>query len=112
MELHNRIKGQMAALSRSYGEFGWLLDNVEQEMIKESIQKAKNISAEDDDPVSLKDLLMQLENGAQKLSAAMFSAPESQTLHADGWPREEEFDSDAHAQQLMKSALNDAKLKK
>jgi molecular chaperone DnaK len=110
--LRNRIKGQMSALSRSYSEFGWLLDNVQQEMIKDSIQKAKNLSAEDDNIVALRDLLIQLENGAQKLSAAIFSAPESQALHADGWSGEEEVDSDARAQQLMKSALNDAKLKK
>jgi molecular chaperone DnaK len=111
-ELRNRINGQTSALSRSYSEFGWLLDNVEQEMIKESIQKAKNLSAEEGDSALLRDLLAQLENGAQKLSAAIFSAPESQTLHADGWPREEENDSGARAQELMKSALIDVKSKK
>lgn len=111
MELRNRIKGQMSALSRSYSEFGWLLDNVEQEMVKDSIQKAKNLSPDESDPASLRDLLTQLESGAQKLSAAIFSAPESQTLHADEWSGEEEIDSDAQAQKLMKSALKDAKAK-
>jgi len=81
-------------------------------MVKESIQKAKNLSTDEGDIVLLKDLLTQLENGAQKLSAAIFSAPESQTLHADGWPREDEGDSDAQAQELMKSALSDVKSKK
>jgi molecular chaperone DnaK len=111
-ELRNRINGQTSALSRSYSEFGWLLDNVEQEMVKESIQKAKNLSTDEGDIVLLRDLLTQLENGAQKLSAAIFSAPESQTLHANGWPREDEGDSDARAQELMKSALIDVKSKK
>jgi len=112
MELRNRIKGQMSALSRSYSEFGWLLDNVEQEKVKDSIQKAKTLSADEGDIAILEDLLIQLENNAQKLSAAIFSAPESQTLHADGWPQEDEGDSSARAQHLMKSALNDAKSKK
>ncbi|MBN1569090.1 MAG: molecular chaperone DnaK [Acidobacteria bacterium] len=110
-ELFNRIKGQMSALSRSYSEFGWLLDNVEQEMIKDSVQKAKDLSPEEEDIALLRNLLMQLENGAQKLSAAIFSAPESQTLHADGWPHEQEIDTDAQAQKLMKSALKDFKSK-
>ena len=48
-ELRNRIKAQMGAVSRSYSGFGYLLDAVEQEMIKDSLQKAKNLSAEEND---------------------------------------------------------------
>jgi len=83
---------------------------VEQEMIKDSIQRAKDLSPSEVDLILMRELLAQLENGAAKLSAAMFGAPES--MQGDGWPQEDEFDSDASAQKLMKSALKDMNSKR
>jgi molecular chaperone DnaK len=108
-ELRNRIQGQMAALARSYSGYGWLLDTVEQEMIKEAIQKARNLSSEDTDLASLKTLLKQLEDGASSLASAMFSAPGTDDLRAEGWAGQHQPEADAD--QLMKSALADMKAK-
>ncbi len=104
-ELRNRISGQASAIGRSYAEFGRLLDSVEQEMIKDMIQRARDLSPTDTDLALMKDLLTQLENGATRLSAAMFGAPES--MQSDAWSQETEADMDASAQKLMKSALKD-----
>jgi molecular chaperone DnaK len=106
-ELRNRIKGQISALSRSYAEFGWLLDSAEQEMVKESIQKARSLSQEESNLTALNDMLSQLEAGAGKLASAMFSAPESGGLRAEGWSGEVEEETDV--QHLLKSALNQVK---
>jgi molecular chaperone DnaK len=102
-ELRNQIKGQTSALARSYSGFGWLLDSVEQEMIKGAIQKAKALSSEESDLVFLKDLLTQLERGAASLASAMFSAPGNQ-VQAEGWAGEK--NAEANAEKLMKSALD------
>jgi molecular chaperone DnaK len=102
----NRIKGQSAAISRSYSEFGYLLDTVEQEMAKEAIQKAKNLSAEECDLNYMKELLKQLENVSAKLSAAIFSAPESEAQRSEELSGKDSGAAEARAQHLMKSALN------
>jgi molecular chaperone DnaK len=107
-ELHNRIKGHVSSLTRSYSGFGWLLDSAEQEMIKNAIQKARELAPDESDLESLNDLLMQVENGAASLAAAMFSAPESQ-LRVQGWTGEAK--PEANIDQLMKSALDDVKSK-
>ena len=106
-ELRNRISGQTTALVRSYSEFGRLLDTVEQEMIKDSIQKAKSLTGTETDFTLLRDLLTQLENGAAKLSAAMFGSPESESTQGDEWAEGDELATGSHAQKLMKSALRD-----
>jgi molecular chaperone DnaK len=103
-ELRNRIKGQMSALVRSYSGFGWLLDSVEQEMVKGAIQKARNLSPDESDLVFLKDLLTQLERGAANLASAMFSAPGNQ-VQAEGWAGEN--NAETNVEQLLKSALDD-----
>jgi molecular chaperone DnaK len=100
-ELRNRIKTQAAAITRSYSELGWLLETGEQEMIKNAIQKAKALPAEEAGINILKELLEQLNLGAERLSAAMFSLPEMPGLKAaDGSEKPED------AQKLMKSALD------
>lgn len=108
-ELRNRIKGQAAALSRSYTGFGWLLDSAEQEMIKEASQKARDLTADSNDLQELKDLLFQLEQGAEKLTTAMFNAPDTGGERPEGW--DEDAKSEADMRRLMKSALKDAKSK-
>jgi molecular chaperone DnaK len=103
-ELRNRIKAQISALARSYSGFGWLLDSVEQEMIKDAIQKARNLAPDESDRVFLKDLLNQLERGAASLASAMFSAPGNQ-VRAEGWAAED--NAELNVDQLLKSALDD-----
>jgi molecular chaperone DnaK len=108
-ELRNQIKGQMASVAKSYSEFGWMLDSSEQETLKTVIQKAKNISPDENSFSILKDLLTQLEDNANKLTAAMFSAPGGEGLKAQSWKSEENDQDDI--QQLLKSALDDIKSK-
>ena len=102
-ELRNSVEGQMVAVARSYEEFGRFLDNTEQEMVKKSIQRAMEIDPEEDSISLLKDILDQLESGAQKLTAAMFQAPRSKRLPEDDKLEETDI------QQLLKSALDDVK---
>jgi molecular chaperone DnaK len=102
-ELRNRISGQMASTSRSYSEFGRFLDSVEQEMVKNSIQRARDVAPIEDDISTLQDILSQLENSAQKLTAAMFSSP-----GGEGKP-EGSDEEDPDVRQLLKSALDDVK---
>jgi molecular chaperone DnaK len=104
-ELRNRIKGQMAALNRSYSEFGWLLDAVEQEMIKDAIQRARDLAPDECSITLLKDLLTQLENCAQSLSAAMFHSGKTES-QAGGISMPAKA---VDAEQLMESALKDIK---
>lgn len=102
-ELKNRIKGQMATTVRSYSEFGRFLDSAGQEMVKNAIQKARDIDQEEDSISLLNDILDQLEIGAEKLTAAMFNSPEGASLSGDKELEE------ADIQQLLKSALDDVK---
>jgi molecular chaperone DnaK len=106
-ELRNQIKGQMASVSKSYSEFGWMLDSSEQETLKTVIHKAKNISPDETSISILKDSLTQLEDSTAKLTAAMFSAPGGEGLKAQSWESEENDKDDI--QQLLKSALDDIK---
>jgi molecular chaperone DnaK len=103
-ELRNRIKGQLPALSRSYSGFGWLLGVVEQEMIKDVIQKARALEPNESSLTLLRDLRTQLENGAESLAAVMLNNPGNVELRADG-ANEQEKEPDVN--QLMKSALKD-----
>jgi molecular chaperone DnaK len=108
-ELRNQIKGQMTAVAKSYSEFGWLLDNSEQEMLKNLILKTKSLSSEENSISILKDYLEQLEKCAAKLAAAMFSTPGGEGLRAQSWSEEQASENDI--QQLLKSALEDVKSK-
>ena len=108
VELRNQIKGQASSISRSYSEFGWLLDNPEQEMLKESLQKARALSPEEDNYRLLKEMLTELEGGAAKLANAMFSTT---GMRAGGSGQGEGAPAD-DLQQLMKYALEGLKDKK
>ena len=101
-ELKNRIKGRMMTTARSYSEFGRFLDRNEQEMVKSAIQKARGIDPEEDGISLLKDVLDELEAGAEKLTAAMFHSPK-------GSLSGEDKGEEADVKQLMKSALDDMK---
>jgi molecular chaperone DnaK len=103
-ELRNHIKGQLSALSRSYSGFGWLLDAVEQEMVKDAIQRARDLDPVESSLTLLRDLMTQLENSASALAAAMLNGPENMELRADGAGVQQK---EPDAGQLMKSALKD-----
>jgi len=105
LELKNQISGHVSSISRSYAEFGWLLDSVEQEMVKETIQKAKALSPDEDNYFLLKELLAALEKAATRLAEAMFTTAGTRTGSAAG----RESQSDTDVQQLLKSALDDLK---
>ncbi len=109
-ELRNRIQGMVATIARSYSELGWLLDTSEQELVKESIQKARALSDKDDNLKLLKELLAGLETGAAKLTAAMFNAPGA--ADAPIFKGAEQEDGDADLQKLMRSALGSSSRKK
>lgn len=111
-ELHNSIKAQASAISRSYAGYGYLLDVVEQEMIKEAIQKAKDLTGDESDFVALGELLAQLENETAKLSAVLFNAPAGAGLQPEEWPEESESRAESRVNQLLKSALKDVSSKK
>ncbi len=107
-ELRNHIKGQMAAVSKSYSEFGWMLDSSEQETLKNVLQKTRNVPTDENSISILKDLLRQLEEGASKLTTAMFSAPGGEGLKAQ-WKSEAQGED--NLQDILKSALDDIKSK-
>ncbi len=100
-ELRNRIKGQLSSITRSYAEYGWLLDSVQQELIKGAIQKAKVLSPNEDNIILLKELLTQLESDAARLAEAIFST--AGTNRTEAAPGKEA--SQDEIQKLMKSAL-------
>ena len=103
-ELRNRVQGHGAYVARSYSEFGWLLDNAEQERIRSLIQKSRDLSPEEEDFIILQDMMAELEESAAKLTAAMFSLPEDSPARAamnEGRNPEEDM------QRILKSALRE-----
>jgi molecular chaperone DnaK len=109
-ELRNRIQGHVATIARSFGEYGWLLDSREQELAKESIQKARTMPDSEDDLPVLKELLSNLEAVASKLSAAMFNMPDGANVQHD--PELESEAGESAVQRLMKSALEESRNRK
>ncbi len=106
-ELRNKITGQLASLSRSYSEFGWLLDTAGQEMVKAAVQKAKDLHPEETNLKVLEPLLAELEAGAARFADAMLSSQQDLATGPEGPVSPEE---DVH--RLMKSALDSVEPKK
>jgi molecular chaperone DnaK len=104
-ELRNRIKAQSSILVRSYSGFGKLVDVLGQELIKEALQKAKELDPEEMDMSVLRDLMGQIDSCASRLSAAMFNAPDVNIRSAEGFPQVERPEEDIN--KLMESALKD-----
>ncbi|MBP1597487.1 MAG: molecular chaperone DnaK [Acidobacteria bacterium] len=109
-QIHNRIQGHVANIARSYAEFGRLLDNVEQALVKETIQQARDLPAGEDDIPTLNGVLSNLEICAAKLTAAMFSAPGEETDQENTVSEEEANDAEMH--RLMRSAMGVQRTKK
>ena len=105
-EIRNRINGNVSSIARSYSEYGWLLDNAAQEMIKQSLQKARTLPPDESNFGLLKELLSALENGAAQLSQAMFAMPD---LDKTGQHSAEKI-KPGDARRLMESALKDLRV--
>ncbi|MBP1609820.1 MAG: chaperone protein DnaK, partial [Acidobacteria bacterium] len=105
-EIRNRINGNVSSIARSYSEYGWLLDNAAQEMIKLSLQKARTLPPDESNFGLLKELLSALENGAAQLSQAMFAMPD---LDKTGQHSAEKI-KPGDACRLMESALKDLRV--
>jgi len=104
-ELRNRIRGLEASVSRSVSEVGWLLGGDEQAIIKDAIQKARNLPPEEARVEGMRELLARLEDGAAKLAAAMWSAPGMEGLQAKEGSAEVGGETDI--KKLLKSAIDD-----
>jgi molecular chaperone DnaK len=109
-ELRNRIQGQVSAIVRSFGEYGWVLDPREQTLIQDSVQKARALPEKEDNVQLLGELLAELEARASKLTAAMFNLPSGADVRPPGDSGQDL--SEADMKRLMQAALSDAKDKK
>jgi hypothetical protein len=98
----------MVATARSFAEFGRYLENDEKEVIKKTIQQARALDPEEESISKLNDLLSQLESGAEKLTAAIFTAPASEDLQ-DSKDRGDDELEESELKELLKSALDDVK---
>ena len=118
-QMRNQINWLLSSVTRSYSELGWLLDRVEQEMIKDTVQKARTLPADEENAGLMRELLAQLENGAAKLATAMLNASSGNRVHhpkagddlqgaGAGSAAEEEVDM----QRLMRAALDSQRDKK
>jgi len=103
-QMRNKIQGYLGSIARSYAEFGWLLDNAEQNRVKDSLQKARDLPADLQKSAELEALLADLESCSSKLTAAMFSMPANEARRADAGLGQDTNASDM--QRLMKSALD------
>ena len=109
-ELHNRIRSQAASVTKSYSEFGWLLDSLDQEMVREAAQKARELSPDESDHEVLMNLLGRLESAGTKLTSALLSSPSANPAQAAAIQEQAAQKEDAST--LVKSALADLKTKK
>ena len=84
-ELKNRITGQLSALSKSHSQCGSLLETSDQQLIRDAIQKAKALAPDESRLDVLREAMTQLEEGAAKLTSALFSS----SWDGTGQPAEE-----------------------
>jgi len=104
-ELRNRVKVQASYVSKSFSGYGWVLDRLEQDMVKEAIRRARNLSPTEDDFNVLKELQAQLEDVAAKLGDAMFSSAGNRP--AGSAASQQQADQGEEIDRVLKSALAD-----
>ncbi len=105
-ELRNRIRAHVATIARSYSEYGWMLDPADQESVKTEIQRARSLNDSESDPAVLREIMLVLQNSADKLTSVMINMPGSATGKGRG---DKGRDSSADdVQRLMRSALDDS----
>ncbi len=103
-ELRNRIKSHATYVAKSYAEFGWMLEQADQDAIREVIQAGRSLAPEEDNIEFLRDLMRRLESGAAKIAATMFAAPEGEAGNAAGSAENEE-NLEADMQRLFRAAF-------
>ena len=85
-ELKNRIQGHAAYVGKSYSQFGWLLSAEDQALVRDVLQKSRDLTPFGDNFQELKKLMAQLEDGASRLASAMLgsasAAHSGDDLHA------------------------------
>lgn len=67
----NRLEGLMQNTIRSFGEFGWMLSASDQEMVRETLERARDVAISEDS-MEVRRALEQLENAARLITDAMF----------------------------------------
>jgi molecular chaperone DnaK len=77
-ELRNRIQGHAAYVGKSYSQFGWLLAAQDQNLVRDVLQRARDLSSAGENFQELKKLMIQLEDGASKLASAMLGSSSAQ----------------------------------
>jgi molecular chaperone DnaK len=75
--LRNRLEGLVTTTSKSFAEFGWLLNEAEQILARDALKMAKGVIELGDESTDLKQLLVDLEKAAASLTQAMFSSGSS-----------------------------------
>jgi molecular chaperone DnaK len=108
-EVRNLLQGRSASLTKSYSEFGWLLNSATQESVKQALQKAKELPPGEEDLKLLQELLKELEGSAAILADAMLGTEVSRQPGAE--PTSEDAPQE-DMQRLMKSALDSVQTKK
>jgi molecular chaperone DnaK len=108
-ELRNRVRAQTATITRSFSEFGWLLDSQDQTLIKDCLLKGRNLTDEMENMTELKEVLQSLEDCAGKLATAMFAMPGGGAPAADQAVGEGKGEIDFN--RLMRSALDESRRK-
>jgi molecular chaperone DnaK len=75
--LRNRLDGLVTTTSKSFAEFGWLLNEADQVFARDTLKMAKTVIEQGDDSTDLKQLMTDLEKAAGSLTQAMFSSGSS-----------------------------------
>ena len=67
----NRLEGLLQNTVRSFSEFGWMLSNGNQEMVRAALERGRSTLVSDD-TTEVRFALEQLENAARIITEAMF----------------------------------------
>jgi molecular chaperone DnaK len=73
-ELRNKIQGHAAYVGKSYSQFGWLLGTQDQTLVRDILQKARDLPPTEENLGLLKNLMAELEDGASKVATAMLGS--------------------------------------
>jgi molecular chaperone DnaK len=75
--LRNRMGGLLQTTSKTFTEFGWLLSESDQTMVRDSLKQAKNVQEGLVTDIDFSQLMQNLEQSATLLTQAMFSSQSS-----------------------------------
>ncbi len=72
--MRNRMGGLLQTTSKTFTEFGWLLSETDQTMVRDSLKQAKNVQEGLVADIDFPQLMQNLEQSASLLTQAMFSS--------------------------------------